>query len=96
MVVLSPVDWDSNVSAASPVKWRVVVFSPAKAPSPGSSAVSEKVRTRLEELDDQEEVQEPTSGFSLEGSPPASSESCSCLKGCCGVCVCVCPDVCVS
>uniref|UniRef100_A0A8C5A449 VPS35 endosomal protein-sorting factor-like n=1 Tax=Gadus morhua TaxID=8049 RepID=A0A8C5A449_GADMO len=27
----------------------------AKAPSPGSSAVSEKVRTRLEELDDQEE-----------------------------------------
>ncbi|KAG7275597.1 hypothetical protein CRUP_030631 [Coryphaenoides rupestris] len=26
-----------------------------KAPSPGSSAVSEKVRTRLEELDDQEE-----------------------------------------
>ncbi|XP_010785389.1 VPS35 endosomal protein-sorting factor-like, partial [Notothenia coriiceps] len=27
-----------------------------KAPSPGSSAVSEKVRTRLEELDDLEEV----------------------------------------
>lgn len=32
------------------------VFSVGKAPSPGSSAVSEKVRTRLEELDDLEEV----------------------------------------
>uniref|UniRef100_A0A7N6FMB8 VPS35 endosomal protein-sorting factor-like n=1 Tax=Anabas testudineus TaxID=64144 RepID=A0A7N6FMB8_ANATE len=31
------------------------VFSVGKAPSPGSSAVSEKVRTRLEELDDLEE-----------------------------------------
>lgn len=32
------------------------VISVGKAPSPGSSAVSEKVRTRLEELDDLEEV----------------------------------------
>lgn len=32
------------------------MISVGKAPSPGSSAVSEKVRTRLEELDDLEEV----------------------------------------
>lgn len=32
------------------------VVAVGKAPSPGSSAVSEKVRTRLEELDDLEEV----------------------------------------
>lgn len=44
-----------------------------KAPSPGSSAVSEKVRTRLEELDDLEEV-----GFHLH--PQACNKTLACVR----------------